>query len=146
MARRPTGAIAIRTLRDAKSGSRTKVTVALGMPRKAATGEWACWFQVRGLGADQRREGHGIDAFQALLMAFEGIRFTLGRKARSLAWEGGMAGDTGFPRFVPAFYGVKFARKIERFIDGELRRFSRGQRDKYRRVQRARSTAKRKQP
>ena len=117
--------VATRKLRFAKLGRPASVTITLGRPRREEQGDWACWFRIQGLGSGEKKQGHGIDPFQALIMALEGIRTELAQHRQHLSWEGGTSGDVGFPRFVPYFFGVTFARKLERHIELEIVRFSR---------------------
>lgn len=108
-----------------EDGPGTIVLVRLGKPEEVAEGEFRCAFQLQGLGNSQVQYAHGVDGFQALQMAMEGIRNDLEKSGRSFSWQGGEAGDTGFPRAVPAFYGTEFSQRINRLIDEEVERFAR---------------------
>lgn len=99
------------------------VVVTLGKPRKVTKEEWVCPYQICGMGDKKVQEAHGIDAFQALMMALEGIRVKIKESEKTLIWEGGEQGDIGFPRFLPNFYGPDFSRKIERVVDREIQLF-----------------------
>ncbi|HET6147919.1 MAG TPA: hypothetical protein VFH68_10340 [Polyangia bacterium] len=86
--------------------------------------DWECPFHI-GLPPDAGIEfGHGIDAFQALIQAIEGIRTRLEQRRRQFTWRGGEPGDAGFPRLVPMFYGRQFAERINKLIDDEVLRFA----------------------
>lgn len=74
-----------------------------------------------------------MDALQALQLALEAIRTTLERNGKVLSWSGGEPGDTGFTRSVPTFYGLDFARRLERLIDHEVERFARAAETKHHR-------------
>lgn len=116
--------VGVRQLREV--GSRSKVvTVTLGRPRRASSGDWACPYHVSGLGMRGIRYGRGFDAIQALLLAIEGIRSALESSGRRLSWMGGEPGDTGFTRFVPTFFGLEFSKRLESVIDREVNRFAR---------------------
>lgn len=123
--------VGIRLLREAGS-NRKAVIVKVGKPRKQRGGNWACPFQISGLGLRKIEYGHGVDSIQALLMAIEGIRTRLEQSGKQLTWDGGDPGDTGFTRFVPTFFGVDFCKRIDRLIDREVQRFARTAETRYR--------------
>lgn len=103
-----------RTLTD-KSGS--TITVTLTMPEPFSAEEWCCVFTIDSV----RYKAHGLDAFQSLIMAIEGIRTELSRRSsQQLTWAGGELGEPGFPRFVPQSFGLDFSRKIDQIIDNEI--------------------------
>lgn len=112
-----------RELRE--DGSGTVVLVRLGKPEQVAEGEFRCAFQLQGLGNSQVQYAHGIDSVQAMQNALEGIRSGLEKSGRSFSWQGGEAGDVGFPRSVPTFFGLEFSRRINRLIDEEVEQFAR---------------------
>ena len=61
------------TPRDAP---RRSVVVSLGTPRQTKhSDDWECPFRIRGAGMRRVEYGFGVDAFQALTMALEGIRY-----------------------------------------------------------------------
>lgn len=99
-----------------------EVVVTLGKPRPDPKpgGDWMCSYLVEGLPDARKRAAHGVDAMQALLMALEAVRVALRAAGLQLAWEGGEPGDAGIPRMVPLFYGLGFAREIERHIDAQI--------------------------
>jgi hypothetical protein len=99
---------------------RKTVIVRLGKPRKQPTREWACPFQVTGLGQRGVQHGYGEDGIQAVGNALQGIRVALDRSRTNLAWVGGEAGWTGFERSIPTSLGVAFGRKLERLVDREI--------------------------
>lgn len=102
-----------------------QITVRIGRPERVAEGEYRCAFQLLGLGGSPILYAYGIDGFQALQMALEGIRAGIEKSGKSLFWQGGEAGDVGFPRTVPVYYGPEFAQRINRLIDEEVERFAR---------------------
>jgi hypothetical protein len=63
-------------------------------------------------------------AFQALIVALEGIRANLEGSGKSFTWIGGEKGEHGFPRFVPSFYGIDFSKRVDELIESEIRRFA----------------------
>lgn len=114
-------AIATRELRDDRGKT---VTVRIAAPTADKQGDWICEFQIEGLGRKAVRSASGIDALQALMMAFEGIRVEIMKSKRPLQWVGGEPGDPGFPRQVPSYFGLAFSKKIEHIIDSEVEKFS----------------------
>ena len=125
MGRRFGPIIGVRHLSGA--GSR-KVTVSLGKPRRMRRGEdCECPFRIGGLGGSAVQYGYGVDAIQALTTALEGIRVTLDRSGKRLAWIGGDAGDPGVERPVPSALGLNFSRRLNRIIDREVAQFLREQ-------------------
>lgn len=110
--------IASRKLRDADTGA--ELNIAIGRPRQVADEEWACAFRIDG---ELQADAHGVDAFQALLMAVEGLHHTLARSTQRLTWLGD-PGDAGVPRFTPISFGLAFRQRIEGIIDDEIVDFS----------------------
>lgn len=82
-----------------------------------------CSFRVAGVGDSSVRYAHGVDAIQALFQALEGVRTVLSNVDRRLTWKGGEKGDVGFPRQVPPYYGLEFARRIDGAIDEAIAEF-----------------------
>jgi len=124
MKRRLGPTVGVRKLHEAGS-PRKIVVVTLARPRKATNGDWVCPYQIRGLATGRIQYAHGVDAVQALLLAFEGIRTQLSRTKKRLSWEGGEPGDTGFTRFVPTFFGLEFSKRLDQMIAREVDRFAR---------------------
>ncbi|HXM69270.1 MAG TPA: hypothetical protein VN911_21265 [Candidatus Acidoferrum sp.] len=84
----------------------TKIRVLLGRPqeRPAASDEGLslCPYQILGIGDEKVRFAGGTDSVQALQLAMEMIGselyFKINRRHNhKLRWEGGKAGDLGFP-------------------------------------------------
>lgn len=121
----PTNIIARREIRATlPSGTECLVGVALALPTQTADSEWSCEFRIEGLPAEIRETAFGIDGIQALLMALEGIRVRLAEATHVATWVGGEEGDMGFPAHVPTYFGVAFARGIERMIEERVRQFA----------------------
>jgi hypothetical protein len=87
--------------------------------------DWECPFRIEGVGRRAVQYGYGVDAFQALTTALEGIRVTLERSGKRLSWIGGHRGDSGFERPVPSALGLEVSRRLNRMIDREVARFVR---------------------
>jgi hypothetical protein len=99
------------------------VVVSLGKPRKIrGSSDWQCPFRIEGAGIHQHERGCGIDAFQALTMALEGIRYFLDRSPESLVWGGVIENHSGFQRIIPLVPDLGETRRLERMVDQELRR------------------------
>ena len=112
--------IVSRTLTDADSGA--EVVVALARPEQVNDGEWSCAFRVDA-SPDGIRKAHGVDEFQALLLAIEGLQSALSRSSQRLTWIG-EPGDTGIPRLTPLAFGLAFRQRVERMLDDEIERFA----------------------
>jgi hypothetical protein len=101
-----------------------RVTVYVGKPERKSEREFACPFQLVGVGEPILNYGRGVDCLQALTMALEGIRVALENTGRTYSWAGGETGDHGFRQLVPSFYGLGFSKHIERIIENEIRLFA----------------------
>lgn len=98
-----------------------QLVVRIGQPAPDPAGDWLCPFHVEGIDSAPR-DAHGIDAIQALEMAFEGARVTIERSGLCVSW---FAGDgTGISRTVPSFLPPDQQRDIERYIDERINDFS----------------------
>jgi hypothetical protein len=100
------------------------VRVTIGRPHPDPRGDWICPVHVQGLGDAQQQAGFGVDAVQALLNAFEAVRYMLDESGLALTWVGGESGDPGFPKLVPSLFGLAFARKLEAQIAHEVEGFA----------------------
>lgn len=116
--------LCVRELRNDTDDSKETVKVAIGKPERKSENEFVCPFQVTGLETSETQYAYGVDCFQALIMALEGIRTKLEKSGMSLTWIGGQTGEHGFPRFVPSFYGPDFSRHVNELIEGEILRFA----------------------
>ncbi len=69
---------------------------------------------------------------QALTVALDGIRARLDESGLALGWtvgpgrDGIFSEETGFARQIPIGFGAAFRRRLERLVDGELRRWVQG--------------------
>jgi hypothetical protein len=97
--------IASRTLIDEDSGA--EVVVALGRPQQANDGKWRCAFSANVAFPERMQQAHGFDAFQALILAIEGIHYALSHSSQRLKWIA-EPGDTGIPRLTPTSFGLAF--------------------------------------
>ncbi len=63
--------------------------------------------------------GRGIDAFQALTTALEGIRYFLDRSSTPVVWAGVLDDQTGFQRLIPLLPKRGDTKRMERVVDQE---------------------------
>lgn len=96
------------------------VTVTIGKPVQKPSGDWACPVDIQGIPTPARDSVYGVDAVQALQLAFETARQSLKNSGLALAMEGMDAGETGFPMCVPYVFGRAFAEALERHIEEEV--------------------------
>jgi uncharacterized protein DUF6968 len=109
-AKRPTGTV--------------RVLVRIGWPRRRPTGEWACPFQVTGLGRQKIKQAFGIDAFQAVQLVFQAIRLELESKKHKVTSHG-LGLETVLPRPIPAFGDEVFTRRLNKLLEREMLRYVR---------------------
>jgi len=120
--------IAERTLQLRGPAERT-VVLRIGAPEKdpAHRGDFRCPFQVVGLSNDGVQYAHGVDSFQALNLAFAGLRREVATTAAvlgsfhddfSLTWEG-----TSWEVVLPVWTWANTpaqARRLERFLEENI--------------------------
>ena len=104
---------------DGDPGRTVIITIYTPTLESQPTTHWRCEFELRGA-VNETEHGSGVDALQALVNAFQGVRKYLDDSGLSLTWAGGEPGDHGVPRIVPQFFGRDFARDIEDEIDRRL--------------------------
>ena len=122
-----------------------KVTITIGRPMKVKSGDdWACPYHIGSLGMREIRYSYGIDAPQALLLAFQHIRAYLEKSGKRFSWLDGEEGDIGFPRFVPDSFGRGFSRRLDSMIDREIEQFARRAENRYRRRKGSKGAGRRK--
>jgi len=114
--------IAIRKL--AVIGGRTKaITCQFARPYRVGR-DWACSYEVKGLARGLQGQAFGVDSVQALFMAVQAARAHVLDSGVTLT---GVGSDEpgGFPRLVPAFFGLEFAKHVGAVIDREVASFAR---------------------
>jgi hypothetical protein len=105
-------------------GRKTAV-VSLGMPKRYGR-SWGCPIYISGIGLQEPVVVYGEDAFQALIMAIAGIRWTMDKSGFAFSWLTSERGAHGFPRYIDyGGWGVAFRSKLERMVDREVDRFVR---------------------
>lgn len=102
--------------------SQRKYEVRIGKPEPDGAGDWRCAYHVRGIGMRSPRYAFGVDSVQALILALNAVRSDLEAAGDACHWVGGERGDSGFPRYVPAAFGLRFSRRINCMIDREVTR------------------------
>ncbi|WP_437985657.1 DUF6968 family protein [Sorangium sp. So ce117] len=96
------------------------VTVTIGKPVQKASGDWACPVDIQGFGEAVRDSAYGVDAVQALQLAFETARHSLKNSGLPVTWCDGEPGETGFSVAVPYIFGRTFEDRMERLIEEEI--------------------------
>jgi len=126
-----------------RTDSGRQVEVRLGKPSRAAN-RWRCPFQLVGLYDDQVFSGVGIDGFQALYSALEGIRTKVAESRLRLYVPDTEPLYLGFPMFIPEFLGLDVYEKLERVVLRNIQRTVRESKSKFeRRVRRGSRRRKR---
>lgn len=108
--------------RDVTGG---RVVVRIGRPEpypESSHGDWRCPFEIRGLDNDISDFGFGIDTLGALQNALRVIRLLLLRSKVPLRWELTKTNDIGLPMAAPTGYGVRFQRRLERYMEAEVKK------------------------
>ena len=116
--------IATRMLSTGKDSGVKDVEVSIGAPEQESADTWRCPFRVGFAGTGEIQYAYGIDGFQALMIAFSGIRAKIEELKLDVSWEGALAGDRGdhgFPQWVPQSFGLEFQKRIDELIDRELK-------------------------
>lgn len=104
-----------------RGAPRRSVVVTLGRPRKTkGFDDWECPFRIAGARIRQVEYGRGMDAFQALTMALEGVRYFLDRLDTPLVWGGVLDDHSGFQRVIPLLAERGGTTRLERMVDREL--------------------------
>ena len=109
----------------ARTDTGTGVTVEFGRPHARRTGEFECPYRVRGLGRIKVGSALGEDSVQALQLAFEAVRLELEPYGAAVSWYG-VAGETGFPHYVPYAFGTRVRKRLEAVLRREIERELRG--------------------
>lgn len=116
--------IATRVLTDSQGGPDLEVRI--GIPVFIGTDHWECPYALVETGQEVvPQSGFGIDAFQALMYAQEGIRVGLAKTGRILTWINFEPGFTGFTRIIPITFGFESVREIEALVDDTYERHAR---------------------
>lgn len=103
---------------------RERLLLQVGTPHLASwKTDFYCPFRlVRGGKAVVNRT-FGVDAFQALMLVFDGIKVLLERTSPEISWDGGEGpGDFGICRRLPTGLGRDFGRRVERLVDDAIAR------------------------
>ena len=100
-------------------GQRRPIIVRVMLPRPSRKGDWECQYQTLGLANGRVRAAYGLDAVQALVLAFGALTKAVRTSGLALTWEGGEPGDDGLPTFVPTFFGKAFSNRLTRLIERE---------------------------
>jgi hypothetical protein len=103
-----------------------EVVLTIGKPRPDPRpgGDWMCSVLIEGIPNGRRRRVNGVDAVQALQMAMIYARHELDASGLPLTWLDGEPGDVDLPLPVPSCWGLEFQRKLERYMDREVKRLN----------------------
>jgi hypothetical protein len=128
------------------------VVVSLGKPRQTGDAHhWECPFRISGAGIRLVESRRGVDAFQALTLAIEGIRRVLDGLDTPLVWDGVFDDHSGFQRAIPFIFEPrpgdrmsvhKTTTRLERVVDREVRRWAADMKRRYHASKRAKATAR----
>jgi len=97
----------------------TKIIVSIGTPRPDSQHDWACPFLIEGIRESKVQFSYGVDAMQALIIAFQVIRAIIKQSGRKLFWRGPKMG-THFPMLVPTSFGEAFEDRVGLAIEREI--------------------------
>lgn len=116
--------MATRVLTDSQGGP--DVEVRMGIPTYVPSDDcWICPFQLAESSKEAVTEvGVGIDAFQAIIQALEGIRAGLTERGPTLCWFDFEPGFTGFTRSIPISFGLGLVRHLEAIVEREADEWS----------------------
>ena len=118
--------IARRMLTEYTGDSIGEVAISIGAPRPHPRGDWECPFAIESYGQSKVEHAMGVDAFQALLLAVEGIWTRLDQTGSRFEWLGPdpvWGVGAGIPRQVPMGYGKRFEKRLNQVIEAERARF-----------------------
>ncbi len=101
-----------------------EVILTIGKPRPDPLpgGDWMCSVLIEGIPKERRRRIYGIDAVQALQIAMVYARHELDASGLPLTWlDNEAVGDIGLPLLVTDCWGIDFQRKLERYMNREVK-------------------------
>lgn len=104
-----------------------KVLVQIGTPHRATwKRDFYCPFRIVVGRRTELHRVYGVDAFQALMLAFDAIKVLLETSHPDITWAGAeRPGDAGISRRLPSFLGLAFERELERLVDRSVLRRTR---------------------
>ena len=118
--------IARRMLTEYTGESIGEVAISIGAPRPHPSGDWECPFAIESYGQSKVEHALGVDAFQALLLAIEGIWTRLDQTGSRFEWlvSGVQAiPGSGIPRQMPEGRGKRFEKRLNQVIETETARY-----------------------
>ena len=108
-------------------GKRKFATAKIGRPEESGR-DWACRVSISNIGMKKPKLVYGVDPMQAVILALEYLRVTLGSSGAGWRWIHGDKDELGIARRVPDAFGRKFAARLESIIDAETDKLVREQR------------------
>jgi hypothetical protein len=103
------------------AGQTNEIVISIGIPRRHPVWDWECPFLIEGLGSARVQSRGGVDALQALFSALNGVWVALEQTGQRFQWLSDEPGS-GIPRQVPMGYGIRFEKRLNRFIEDEAAR------------------------
>ena len=99
--------------------TKKSVEAILGAPAGKGD-EWRCAFKLKGLYRNKIFYDIGIDGFQALHSALDGIRVKLRESGLDLFVPGTDPPYRGFPMFIPEVLGLDVYARLERLVEDRV--------------------------
>jgi hypothetical protein len=118
--------VARRMLTEYTGDSIREVAISIGAPRPHPKGDWECPFAIESYGQSRVEHAMGVDAFQALLVAIQGIWTRLDQTGNRFEWlvPGVQAiPGSGIPRQMPEGQGKRFEKRLNQVIEAETARY-----------------------
>jgi hypothetical protein len=125
MIRRIANPIAVRRYTVAGEPGR-EIVLTIGKPRPDPRpgGDWMCSVLIEGIPKERRLRAHGVDAVQALQDAMACARHELDASGLPVVWLDNEPGDMGLPLSIPGCWGLEFERKLERYVNRQVKRMN----------------------
>ncbi len=124
MVRRIANPIAVRRYTVAGEPGR-EVVLTIGKPRldPRSGGDWMCSVLIEGIPKERRLRAHGVDAVQALQDAMACARHELDASGLAVVARQRARGY-GPSAIHPGVLGIEFERKLERYMNREVKRMN----------------------
>jgi hypothetical protein len=108
--------------REYRVGGR-KILLQIGTPHRASwRTAWYCPFRITSGRKTKLHRTFGVDAVQALMLAFDLVTTTLKKTSPKISWEAGQyPGDVGIYRRLTTSLGTDIDRRIGEFADRAIR-------------------------
>lgn len=106
---------------------REKILLQIGTPHRASwKTAFYCPFRFVRSGKTELKRTFGVDAVQALMLAFDIIKVVLETTSSQISWFAGQRpGDVGISKRLTTGLGIEFDRGLERIVDKAVLKRSR---------------------